>query len=252
MVHSASSREQHWVSDMEWLPGITSQQPGGRLITIRLPPSWKGQHFVHTETGTLDIFLPFLYAILLPKLPPMDLEDTLSTIIFVVQALSRLTLRPCNCSTLGFSVHHYLPDFAQTHVHWVSDAIQPSHPLSSSSPLAITPHQTALVKKSTSAQKKYSSEPMLIFHVSHHSETADLTEGGNSLLQTQLQHQIGGNILLWLGQDSPAGSYALNQHPIHGAVLSIARIHGPGIKRWKFERHHSLKFANQSFANMSD
>ena len=100
------------------------------------------------------------------------------------------------CSTLGFSVHHYLPDFAQTHVHWVSDAIQPSHPLSSSFPLAITPHKTALVKKSTSAQKKYSSEPMLIFLVSHHSETGDLTEGGNSLLQTQLQHQIGGNILL--------------------------------------------------------
>ena len=29
----------------------------------------------------------------------------------------------------GFSVHHYLPEFAQTHIHWVSDAIQPSHPL---------------------------------------------------------------------------------------------------------------------------
>ena len=29
----------------------------------------------------------------------------------------------------GFSVHHYLPEFPQTHVHWVSDAIQPSHPL---------------------------------------------------------------------------------------------------------------------------
>ena len=84
MVHSASSREQQWVSDTELLPGIISQLPGGRLITIRLPPSWKGQHFVQTETGPLDIFLPFLYAILLPKLPPMDLEDTLSTIIFVV------------------------------------------------------------------------------------------------------------------------------------------------------------------------
>ena len=35
-----------------------------------------------------------------------------------------------NCSTPGFPVLHYLPEFAQTHVHWVSDAIQPSHPLS--------------------------------------------------------------------------------------------------------------------------
>ena len=33
------------------------------------------------------------------------------------------------CSTPGFSVLHYLPEFAQTQVHWVSDAIQPSHPL---------------------------------------------------------------------------------------------------------------------------
>ena len=34
-----------------------------------------------------------------------------------------------DCSTPGFSVLHYLPEFAQTHVHWVSDAIQPSLPL---------------------------------------------------------------------------------------------------------------------------
>jgi len=38
---------------------------------------------------------------------------------------------PRECSTAGFSVLHYLLEFAQTHVHWVSDAIQPSHPLSS-------------------------------------------------------------------------------------------------------------------------
>ena len=38
-----------------------------------------------------------------------------------------------DCSTPGFPVLHYLPEFAQTHVHGVSDAIQPSHPLSSPS-----------------------------------------------------------------------------------------------------------------------
>ena len=36
-----------------------------------------------------------------------------------------------DCSTPGFSVHHQLPELTQTHVHWVSDAIQQSHPLSS-------------------------------------------------------------------------------------------------------------------------
>ena len=39
-----------------------------------------------------------------------------------------------NCSTLGLPVHHQLPESTQTHVHWVGDAIQPSHPLSSPSP----------------------------------------------------------------------------------------------------------------------
>ena len=41
-----------------------------------------------------------------------------------------------DCSMPGFSVYHQLPEFAPTHVHWVSDAIQRSHPLMSSSPAA--------------------------------------------------------------------------------------------------------------------
>ena len=41
---------------------------------------------------------------------------------------------PMDCSTPGFTVHHQLLELAQTHVHQVGDAIQPSHPLSSSSP----------------------------------------------------------------------------------------------------------------------
>ena len=41
---------------------------------------------------------------------------------------------PMNRSTPGLPVHHQLPEFTQTHVHWVSDAIQPSHPLTSPSP----------------------------------------------------------------------------------------------------------------------
>ena len=44
---------------------------------------------------------------------------------------------PMNHSTPGLPVHHQLPEFTQTHVHQVGDAIQPSHPLSSSSPPAL-------------------------------------------------------------------------------------------------------------------
>ena len=46
-----------------------------------------------------------------------------------------------NCSTLGLPVHHQLPEFPQTHVHRVSDAIQPSHPLLSHFLPALNPSQ---------------------------------------------------------------------------------------------------------------
>ena len=48
---------------------------------------------------------------------------------------------PMNHSTPGLPVHHQLWEFTQTHVHWVGDAIQPSHPLSSPSPPAPNPSQ---------------------------------------------------------------------------------------------------------------
>ena len=58
-------------------------------------------------------------------------------------AQSCLTLcNPMHPSTPGLPVHHQLPELTQTHVHWVSDAIQPSHPLSSPSPaLNLSQHQ---------------------------------------------------------------------------------------------------------------
>ena len=48
---------------------------------------------------------------------------------------------PMNCSMPGLSVHHQLPEFTQTHVHWVGDAIQSSHPPSSPSLPALNPSQ---------------------------------------------------------------------------------------------------------------
>ena len=57
--------------------------------------------------------------------------------ISLVQSLNRVTLcNPMDCSTPGLPVHHPLPELAQTHVLWVSDAIQPSRPLS---PLLLPP-----------------------------------------------------------------------------------------------------------------
>ena len=57
---------------------------------------------------------------------------------FISVAQLYLTLcDPMKCSTPGLPVHHQFPESTQTHVHWVSDAIRPSHPLSSPSPPAL-------------------------------------------------------------------------------------------------------------------
>ena len=66
------------------------------------------------------------------------------SIQFSSVARSCLTLcDPIYHNMPGFPVQHQLPELAQTHVHWVSDAIQPSHPLSSPSPpvLSLAQHQ---------------------------------------------------------------------------------------------------------------
>ena len=60
-----------------------------------------------------------------------------SVISSVAQSCPTLC-NPMNFSTPGLPVHHQLPEFTQTHVHWVDDAIQPSHPLSSPSPPAFS------------------------------------------------------------------------------------------------------------------
>ena len=57
-------------------------------------------------------------------------SSPISSVQFSSIAQSCLTLcDPMNCSTSGLPVHHQLPEFTQTHVHRVGDAIQPSHPL---------------------------------------------------------------------------------------------------------------------------
>ena len=65
-----------------------------------------------------------------------------SSVQFSSVAQSCPTLsNPMNCSTPGLPVHHQLPEFTQTRVHRVSDAIQPSHPQSSPSSPAPNPSQ---------------------------------------------------------------------------------------------------------------
>ena len=71
-----------------------------------------------------------------------------------VAQLCPILCYPMDCSMPGFPVHHQLPELVQTHVHWVGDAIQPSHPLSSPSPPAFnrSQHQGLFQRVSSSHQ----------------------------------------------------------------------------------------------------
>ena len=72
--------------------------------------------------STVNECLPFQ----LPFSPKVRLKD------FRFSSVTQLCLplcEPMDCSTPGFPVHHQLPELTQTHVHWVGDAIQSSHPL---------------------------------------------------------------------------------------------------------------------------
>ena len=69
-------------------------------------------------------------------------QDYLHSVQFSSVAQSCLPLcDPMNCSSPGLPVLHQLPEFTQTHIHRVGDAIEPSHPLSSPSPPAPNPSQ---------------------------------------------------------------------------------------------------------------
>ena len=75
-------------------------------------------------------------------------EKGISSVQFSSVAQSCPTLcDPMNRSTPGLPVHHQLPEFTQTHVHQISDAIQTSHPLSSSSPPSPNPSQHRILFK---------------------------------------------------------------------------------------------------------
>ena len=78
-----------------------------------------------------------------------------------------------DCSTPGFPVHHQLLELAQTHVHWVSDAIQPSHPLSSPSSLAFNLYQHQGLFQWISSSQQVAK--LLEFQLQHQSRSEEHT-----------------------------------------------------------------------------
>ena len=122
-----------WVSHVVWniifLGFFFAATPPATLLPNRCG---KGQ-WVHPPHFTLSV----------PTTAELSLSHPSSSIhsasvqFSSVTQLCPKTCDPMDCSTPGLPVHHQLPEFTQTHVHWVSDAIQPSHLLLSPSPPAL-------------------------------------------------------------------------------------------------------------------
>ena len=95
-----------------------------------------------TKDGTPTPYSGSTKVLLIIGLPEKFPQLSFSSVQFISVAQScPILCDPMNRSTPGLPVHHQLPEFTQTHVHRVSDAIQPSHPLSSPSPPAPNPSQ---------------------------------------------------------------------------------------------------------------
>ena len=113
---------------------------------------------------------------------------------------------PMNLSTPGLPVHHKLPEFTQTHVHRVGDAIQPSHPLLSPSPLAPNPfHHQSFSNESTLRMRwpKYWSFSCSIIPSKEHPGLISFRMDWLALLAVQgtlkslLQHHSSKPSILW-------------------------------------------------------
>ena len=105
-----------------------------------------------------------------PHLIPQQVLFTLSSSSVQLSSVAQFCLTlgdPMGCSTSGLPVHHQLLEFIQTHVHWVSDAIQPSHPLSSPSPSALNLSQHQSLFQWVSSLHQVAK--VLEFQLQHHS-----------------------------------------------------------------------------------
>ena len=117
------------MSKRQW--GIMAKTPAtlwGEILTWSLISCGILSKILHLSVGSVSSYIKWIIVIII----------IIAVIVHCLVTKSCLTLcDPMNCSTLGFPTLHCLSEFAQTHVHWVGDAIQPSHPLLPSSPPAL-------------------------------------------------------------------------------------------------------------------
>ena len=124
------------------------------LLRSQVPYIWTTPPLDISMDHSLTSFKPRCHYLLISEVFLITLLWGKLSVQFSLVAQSCLTLcNPMDCSTPGFPVHHELLELTQTHVHWVTDAIQPSHPLSSPSPaLNLSQHHGLFQWVSTSHQ----------------------------------------------------------------------------------------------------
>ena len=120
---------------------------------------------------------------------------------------SCLTLcHPRDCSTLGLPVPHHLPEFAQTHVRWVGDAIQPSHPLLSPSPPALNLSQHKVFSSELALCNRWPKYWGFSFSITPSNECSELISfridwfdplASQGTLKSLLQHHSSKASILW-------------------------------------------------------
>ena len=129
-------------------PGPAEPRPDALLSAVAL---FKGSLRERTPESARSLKMPacrvsrahWTPAFLLPQPHPKTLVDVLISSYHQFSSVTQsypTLCDPMNRHTPGLPVHHQLPEFTQTHIHRVGDAIQPSHPLSSPS-LAPNPSQ---------------------------------------------------------------------------------------------------------------
>ena len=161
----------------------------------------------------------------LPLVPP---DKPLACVQFSSVAQSCPTLHdPMNRSTPSLLVHHQLPEFTQTHVHQVSDAIQPSHPLSSPSPPVRNPSQHQSLFQWVISSLRWSKYWSFTFSISPSNEHPGLISfrmdwldllAVQGTLKSLLQHHSSKASILW-----PSAFFIVQlSHPYTTAGKTIA------------------------------
>ena len=137
---SAGRESTHNVGDLGLIPGLGRSPGEGNSYPLQYSGLENSMGCIVHGVAKRQTRLSSFHSLSTTSLPFSHTKY--SSVQFSSVAQSCLILcDPMNCSTPGLPVHHQFPEFTQTHVHQVSDAIQPSHPLSSPSPPALNPSQ---------------------------------------------------------------------------------------------------------------